>query len=331
MSRTNLSASTRKHCWITNIGHKYKGKCFAGCNGDITVHDFECGHIQSVEEGGSNELSNLKPICGTCNKSMGKTNMVKYMNEKGLTPKWLPNTSKMNPRIYKLENCIALTVPVCNNLNIVGGFRILDLTNYGLTNYTYVIRKPENFDKYFTTPLNMNQVELYSMSNTINQIINAEIVNNNCIQYLNEFPSNIDQLSIPMTYEIICELISMYMIDSLSWFPNKISALICVNSVYPNLPISTVEYHGLKMICVAMGSLYVEYHRKENRYNFVESSEINIHDYINEYNSISNRLPNTSRPQNFAGNFMYDNPMFTHESLKSFMVANNIRVTEVFK
>lgn len=59
--------------------------CWVGCGSSIHQHAFECGHVISVAEGGNNHLSNLRPICGPCNRAMGTQHMFDYMREHGLT------------------------------------------------------------------------------------------------------------------------------------------------------------------------------------------------------------------------------------------------------
>jgi len=56
------------------------GQCFV-CKGKITSRSFDCGHIVSVAKGGTDQLSNLKPVCSTCNKSMGTQNMMGFKEE----------------------------------------------------------------------------------------------------------------------------------------------------------------------------------------------------------------------------------------------------------
>ena len=36
---------------------------------------FHCGHVIAEKNGGSIEITNLRPICQICNSSMGTTNM----------------------------------------------------------------------------------------------------------------------------------------------------------------------------------------------------------------------------------------------------------------
>ena len=40
----------------------------------IDSFNFDTGHIISDKNGGDIKLSNLKPICSSCNKSMGSKN-----------------------------------------------------------------------------------------------------------------------------------------------------------------------------------------------------------------------------------------------------------------
>ena len=37
----------------------------------INVFDFQCGHNIPESKGGTLDINNLKPICGSCNLSMG--------------------------------------------------------------------------------------------------------------------------------------------------------------------------------------------------------------------------------------------------------------------
>ena len=43
--------------------------------------NWECGHIISDKDGGDLSISNLRPLCSTCNKSMGARNMKDYVKE----------------------------------------------------------------------------------------------------------------------------------------------------------------------------------------------------------------------------------------------------------
>ena len=53
------------------------GKCYV-CDSDLKNENFVCGHIKSVFWGGINDLSNLEPICSSCNIDMSVHNLYEY-------------------------------------------------------------------------------------------------------------------------------------------------------------------------------------------------------------------------------------------------------------
>ncbi len=75
-----ISATLKKKVWDKYIGLEIgKTKCLC-CNiTDIIQMSFHCGHIIAESKGGETNLSNLKPICQTCNLSMGSQNMDEFM------------------------------------------------------------------------------------------------------------------------------------------------------------------------------------------------------------------------------------------------------------
>jgi 5-methylcytosine-specific restriction endonuclease McrA len=66
----------KNRVWDIYIGKEQGiGFCLA-CNiNQINSKHFECGHIISIKNGGTNNIDNLRPICDECNKSMGTLNM----------------------------------------------------------------------------------------------------------------------------------------------------------------------------------------------------------------------------------------------------------------
>jgi hypothetical protein len=60
------------------------GKCYC-CGREILLvpKNFECGHVISRYNGGSDNIYNLRPICSSCNKSMGTRDMREYMQSYG--------------------------------------------------------------------------------------------------------------------------------------------------------------------------------------------------------------------------------------------------------
>ena len=66
----------RQSVWNTYIGEdKGASNCFCCENAKITQLSFECGHVIAKSKGGEIHIDNLRPICTTCNKSMGTENL----------------------------------------------------------------------------------------------------------------------------------------------------------------------------------------------------------------------------------------------------------------
>lgn len=72
MRKIAIPRALREQVWIVWVGKKFNNKCSVSwCTNIISVFDFECGHNVPESKGGSTDLSNLRPICGKCNRSMG--------------------------------------------------------------------------------------------------------------------------------------------------------------------------------------------------------------------------------------------------------------------
>jgi hypothetical protein len=88
-TRKALPKKVREMVWTTYIG-KEEGtsKCACCKKTDIDQMNFHCGHVISANDGGSDKIDNLRPICASCNLSMGTQNMddfiKKYMSNTNL-------------------------------------------------------------------------------------------------------------------------------------------------------------------------------------------------------------------------------------------------------
>lgn len=79
--RKAIPKAVKDSVWDTTFGaSKGIGKCYV-CDSEINSKCFDCGHIIAVSNGGDNSKDNLKPICSTCNKSMGTKNMEEFKKE----------------------------------------------------------------------------------------------------------------------------------------------------------------------------------------------------------------------------------------------------------
>jgi len=78
MSR-RIPPQLRRQVWenYMNQPSAASGPCFV-CGTTIHILNFECGHVVSYEKNGPTILENLRPICSSCNRSMGTMNLFEY-------------------------------------------------------------------------------------------------------------------------------------------------------------------------------------------------------------------------------------------------------------
>ena len=70
-ARRKIPKTLKDMVWTKYVGmNKAEGKCYV-CKRTIHITEFEVGHNKAVAKGGSNQLTNLRPICRKCNSSMG--------------------------------------------------------------------------------------------------------------------------------------------------------------------------------------------------------------------------------------------------------------------
>lgn len=75
MGKTPIPKSVRNSVWIKYIGEEFFGNCYCCSLKNLTCFNFACGHIISEKDGGEATIENLRPICTSCNSSMGTNNM----------------------------------------------------------------------------------------------------------------------------------------------------------------------------------------------------------------------------------------------------------------
>ncbi len=75
-SRRKFTQIERTEIWNSSFGlDRRRIKCPYCKDHEISITCYEIGHIISLKNGGGNESSNLLPICGHCNSSMGGNDM----------------------------------------------------------------------------------------------------------------------------------------------------------------------------------------------------------------------------------------------------------------
>jgi hypothetical protein len=74
--KQSLPKRVKTECWDTWIGKDFAiAKCMC-CEGvDIRNIEFDCGHVLAEANGGLPHAKNLRPVCASCNNSMGTEHM----------------------------------------------------------------------------------------------------------------------------------------------------------------------------------------------------------------------------------------------------------------
>ncbi len=59
------------------------GQCYA-CGCKIDKRNWHCAHVIAIEQGGSNNINNLRVTCAHCNLACGKQNLYLFIKNKKL-------------------------------------------------------------------------------------------------------------------------------------------------------------------------------------------------------------------------------------------------------
>jgi len=94
--RKAITQKTRLLVWANEFGDAAEGKCPVCKTATLELaapHGFECGHLTAHKNGGSEDASNLRPICAHCNQQMLTQNWTDYVaqqNAKAAKKSWFP-------------------------------------------------------------------------------------------------------------------------------------------------------------------------------------------------------------------------------------------------
>jgi hypothetical protein len=82
--KQTIPKSVKTHVWDLYIGkHINEHRCLCCKKAYIQITNFDTGHVLSEKDGGTHEISNLRPICAVCNHSMGSENMIEFVKRYG--------------------------------------------------------------------------------------------------------------------------------------------------------------------------------------------------------------------------------------------------------
>ena len=77
--KDQIPKKVKEEVWNKYIGDDIpKHLCLCCKLNRIKMVDFQVGHVISEKDGGTLAISNLRPICASCNHSMGSQNMIEY-------------------------------------------------------------------------------------------------------------------------------------------------------------------------------------------------------------------------------------------------------------
>jgi len=79
--KTKIPPVLKEQLWEKYIGNLAKSQCYCCNSKEISLTRFDAGHIIAEANGGSCTIDNLRPICKSCNSSMGTNNMYDYCKQ----------------------------------------------------------------------------------------------------------------------------------------------------------------------------------------------------------------------------------------------------------
>lgn len=82
--KSKIPKNVKINVWNTHIDPNIqRHKCLCCKKSIISITEFHVGHVISENAGGTLEINNLRPICASCNYSMGTSNMIDYIVKYG--------------------------------------------------------------------------------------------------------------------------------------------------------------------------------------------------------------------------------------------------------
>ena len=102
--KATIPPKLKDKLWDTYCHDKAEAKCYCCREQIITSNSFAAGHVIAESNKGDLNINNIRPICNSCNSSMGTTNLFKYMREKYMDS-FTVAMRQESINIYILERC----------------------------------------------------------------------------------------------------------------------------------------------------------------------------------------------------------------------------------
>jgi len=142
--KKKIPKKVKEEVWSTNLGNIYESKCFISwCSNKINVFNFHVGHDIPESKGGTDDISNLKPICDRCNLSMGNNNTIKEWNKE-----W--NNKACNYKInkYTYIYLLCISILILSHTNYINNL-FNNLFN-NLYSHFITVKKDDYVNMYFS-------------------------------------------------------------------------------------------------------------------------------------------------------------------------------------
>lgn len=85
INKKPIGDQIKRDIWDMYVGNIVQDVCYCCRNNKIYASSFAAGHVVPEIAGGSLDIENLRPICTTCNSSMGSTNLFVWLEQKRFT------------------------------------------------------------------------------------------------------------------------------------------------------------------------------------------------------------------------------------------------------
>ncbi len=139
------------------------GKCWCCDSEPITHANFQCGHIKAERDGGLPTIENFRPICASCNTSMGTQDMIIFKQKHGMMAHLTQVMTPTIPVDVKAIEPSSIMTMISSILPVMGNTSII-------TNEKKRISELENEVTVLNNLLNNTTIEKTALQKTIDEL-----------------------------------------------------------------------------------------------------------------------------------------------------------------